>query len=181
MVQDTSAYYLLGYYSTNSKLDGKYRKLTVRVKRAGVDVRARPGYLAPTNEEMTASVAAAAVREAPTRVMSSLRGAASRRGPSTGLTYVESRDATYRRTERLRFEVGLPAAIPVTARLLGPTGTPVNVPITTSTRIDASTQQPILVADLTLAPLAQGAYELELILQPSTGAEVVAYRFVLVP
>lgn len=51
MIADVSSYYLLGYYSTNTKLDGRFRKLTVRVKRPRVDVRARPGYLAPTEAE----------------------------------------------------------------------------------------------------------------------------------
>jgi VWFA-related protein len=179
MVQDTGAYYLLGYYSTNTKLDGRYRRLTVRVKRKGVDVRARPGYLAPTKEEMTATTIAAAP-EKPTRVMSTLRGTAYRRGPSTGLAYVESEDDDYRRTERLRFEVRIPAPLTLTARLLGPTGAPINVPVATSTRTDASGQL-ILVADLTLAPLAQGEYELELVVEGASGPEVVAYRFALIP
>ena len=39
--------YLLGFYSTNEARDGKYRKLTVKVKRAGFAVRARSGYYAP--------------------------------------------------------------------------------------------------------------------------------------
>jgi VWFA-related protein len=52
IAQDTSSYYLLGYYSTNAKLDGKFRKISVRVKRPGVSVRARPGYLAPTDAEV---------------------------------------------------------------------------------------------------------------------------------
>ena len=47
IVSDLSSYYLLGYYS-NGKLDGKFHSITVRVKRPGVNVRARRGYLAAT-------------------------------------------------------------------------------------------------------------------------------------
>ncbi|MBK5295825.1 MAG: VWA domain-containing protein [Vicinamibacteria bacterium] len=66
IVDDMTSYYLLGYYSTNTKLDGKVRKIKVRVKRDGVDVRARRSYRAATEEEieqgtaqMTAAAAAA--------------------------------------------------------------------------------------------------------------------------
>jgi VWFA-related protein len=48
IVRESSTYYILGYYSTNEKRDGKYRSLDVRVKRPGLTVRARNGYLAPT-------------------------------------------------------------------------------------------------------------------------------------
>ena len=41
IADDLSSYYLLGYYSSNPKLDGGYRKIAVRVKRPGVQVRAR--------------------------------------------------------------------------------------------------------------------------------------------
>ena len=51
MMADVGSYYLMQYYSTNPKLDGRFRSITVRVKRPGVLVRARPGYLAPTEAE----------------------------------------------------------------------------------------------------------------------------------
>jgi VWFA-related protein len=60
IADDLTSYYLLGYYSSNTKLDGGYRKITVRVKRPGVSVRARRGYRAPTMEEVNASRSAAA-------------------------------------------------------------------------------------------------------------------------
>lgn len=46
MMRATSAYYLLGYTSTNAASDGKFRRITVRIDRPGVRVHARPGYLA---------------------------------------------------------------------------------------------------------------------------------------
>ena len=48
---DFNSYYLLGYTSTNGKPDGKYRKIRVTVKRPGVQVRAREGYLARRADE----------------------------------------------------------------------------------------------------------------------------------
>jgi VWFA-related protein len=48
IVRDSSYYYLLGYNSTQSQNDGKFHEIKVRVKRSGVDVRARKGYWALT-------------------------------------------------------------------------------------------------------------------------------------
>jgi hypothetical protein len=39
--------YSLGYYPTNAARDGKFRKVKIRTTRAGIVVRARPGYRAP--------------------------------------------------------------------------------------------------------------------------------------
>ena len=47
IVRENSNYYALGYSSTNERRDGRYRKLTVRVTRPGLQVRARKGYVAP--------------------------------------------------------------------------------------------------------------------------------------
>ena len=60
VVSDLSSYYLLGYTSTNSRFDGRFRSIKVRVKRPGVEVRARRGYQAPTEEEVASRALAAA-------------------------------------------------------------------------------------------------------------------------
>jgi len=46
---DTSAYYAIGFHSTNLARDGKYRKLTVKIDRPGVKLVYRPGYYAPAD------------------------------------------------------------------------------------------------------------------------------------
>jgi VWFA-related protein len=48
IADDTSSYYILGYRPTNTNFDGKFRQIAVHVKRAGVTVRARKGYMATT-------------------------------------------------------------------------------------------------------------------------------------
>lgn len=49
--RDNSTYYLIGYYSSNERRDGRYRKLTVRVRKPGLQVRARRGYVAQKGKE----------------------------------------------------------------------------------------------------------------------------------
>jgi hypothetical protein len=306
MMADLGSYYLMNYYSTNPKLDGRFRRITVRVKREGVEVRARPGYLAPTEAE--ARAAGVAVAGAPggpaalppvvTRALEMItpargnlpvriqaagsRGSiravveldpvtlklpewatggtvrvtidpekgsgpesqivtsvvdagmrsvvvasagkpfppgryiiraevtpksgripiqastaaivppeaaevgtgllALRRGPSTGLAYIATADPRFRRTERLRVELPLAAAgYAGSARLLTRTGQPMPLVATYSTRVDAAANVTFGVADIVLAPLAEGDYVLELTLVKGGRSEVVAYGFRIVP
>ena len=56
---DSSAYYLIAYESTQARPDGKFHEIHVRVKRPGVNVRARKGYMALTPREYELSQMAA--------------------------------------------------------------------------------------------------------------------------
>lgn len=307
---DVGSYYLLSYYSTNQKLDGKFRRIRVEVKRDGADVRARPGYLAPTEAEARAAgamieragakggppptVTRALDALAPTRgnlpvrvqavgarntiraiveldpataklpewiaggtlkltfepermpgaaassVQSQTKmvavdpgqrsividetdqplpagrymvraeltarngrlpiqvttfatvpadtaevgtgGLAARRGPSTGLAYVATADPRFRRTERLRVEVPLIGdGYTGTGRLLTRDGQPTALVVGFTTRTDATTKQQFGVADLTLAPLAEGEYVMELSIVKNGKTEVVSYGFRIIP
>ncbi len=57
IIRDSSAYYLVGYNSTPAPTDGKFHEIKVRVKRPGVQVRARKGYWAYTAEDVKRAVA----------------------------------------------------------------------------------------------------------------------------
>jgi VWFA-related protein len=53
LVDAMSSYYLLGYYTTNTKLDRKYRTIEVKVSAPGVKVTARHGYIAAPDAVVT--------------------------------------------------------------------------------------------------------------------------------
>jgi VWFA-related protein len=72
MAADMTSYYLLGYYSTNTALDGRYREIRVRVTRPGVTVRARRGYRAATPAEVEATAAIAARAAPPSPIETAL-------------------------------------------------------------------------------------------------------------
>ena len=51
IIRDSSAYYLVGYTSSQAPRDGKFHEIKVKVKRPGVQVRSRKGYWAYTEED----------------------------------------------------------------------------------------------------------------------------------
>jgi VWFA-related protein len=51
MQQERTIYYLLAYQPTNPAMDGKFRRVAVKVKRPKVTVKSRAGYLAAPAEQ----------------------------------------------------------------------------------------------------------------------------------
>jgi hypothetical protein len=118
-------------------------------------------------------------------VPASASGAASprvfRRGPATGGVAVATADRRFRRTERIRVE--WPLASPVADRrveLVGRTGRLMAIPVTVTERLDSGGTGPTVVAELALAPLAEGEYALVLRSGSgnAAGDPVVALRIV---
>jgi VWFA-related protein len=182
MMADLSSYYVMQYYSTNTKLDGRFRSIAVRVKRPGVQVRARPGYLAPTEAEMKVSPPPSnpSLPAGVTAIRRRVPIVALRRGPSTGREYVRADQPQFRRTERLRIEVVLPAgAINVTGRLMTSVGQQLPLPVTYSTA--QADGQTVHIAEVALAPLAQASYVLQLSYDVDGKKESVDYEFKLIP
>ncbi len=82
MVKELSSYYLLGYTSTVTARDGRFHPIQVRVKRPNVEVKARKGYWALTEDEARAMTAAPKAGPAP-EVANALEELASVVEPST--------------------------------------------------------------------------------------------------
>jgi VWFA-related protein len=103
-----------------------------------------------------------------------------RRGPSTGLAYLPTADSRFRRTERIRLEVPVMAeGVTTTGRMLNKEGQPMPLTVTTSERADGTMK--LAVAEVILAPLAEGEYVIELSCAAKTGTETVSYGFRIVP
>jgi VWFA-related protein len=182
--EDLSSYYLMGYYSTNSKLDGRYRTIKVRSKRPGVEVRARTGYRAASIAGVNAATKAAETvvpeeKAAITRALGAIEGDARaqgratvrgageplvfHRGPSTGNQLQPATARIFPRNDRLHIELeASPQSPPWIGALLDRTGTKTAVPVTVGERIDSASGQRWQTADVTLAPLGAGDYVIEL-------------------
>ena len=64
IVDDNSAYYVMGYYSTNDRRDGRFRKIEVKLpNKPGYVIRSRKGYVAPRGR---APETKAAAKDGPT-------------------------------------------------------------------------------------------------------------------
>jgi VWFA-related protein len=199
IADDLTSYYLLGYYSTNTKLDGKYRQIKVVSKQAGIDLRARRGYRAATQEEVARARAAAdapvsETKAALTRALGSLEadahGATSKRatrdeplvfhrGPTTGNKVEPAAAHIFPRSDRLHIELEAPGpGITWAGALLDRTGKTTPIPVTTGERTDAASGQRWLTADITLAPLGPGDYVISLTTtEPNQNAQrLVAIR-----
>jgi hypothetical protein len=107
---------------------------------------------------------------------------AARRGPSTGLAYVATADPRFRRTERLRLELPLMAeGFTVKGQMLTREGQPMPLLVNYSTRVDDERKVTIGVAEVVLAPLAEGEYVVEVTLEKGGRSDVVSYGFRIIP
>lgn len=159
---EVSTFYLLGYNSTNSATDGRFRRIEVRMADRRIDVRARRGYLAATAALMATRAAAPT---APTAVDAALETLAGIRnetalfvtgamaGANLDVTVelaaaVASRPAWQRGADiRLTVTDAAGTAIPATATIAsGERGARVSIAIPAESRgpwrVDASTAGP---------------------------------------
>jgi VWFA-related protein len=158
IADDLQAYYVLGYYTTNTRFDGGIRKISVKLK--GKSIRARREYRAPTDAEiaaMASPVAAPAskAQEEPAAIVG--EPTAFRVSPRQAPEQVRSPEVT--RVDRIR--VTWPILAPLDrreARLLDSTGKP--LPFDLPVSEDPSGKS--LVVELALAPFARGTYSIEL-------------------
>jgi len=66
ILEDNSSYYVLGYYPTNEKRDGRFRNIKVTVSTPGLKVRTRRGYVGPvSNKKENAAKGTPAERTSP--------------------------------------------------------------------------------------------------------------------
>ena len=175
----------MGYYSTNSKPDGKFRAIKVRSKRPGVEIRARRGYNTATAAEIAAARAATEIvvpeaKKALSRALGTIESDVRAQGRQTARAPGDPVVLPSRSVDREPGPARRPAACsraasgsawswkptpgtPVwTGAVLDRNGTKTAVPVVTGERTDAATGQRWLTADITLAPLAASDYAIEL-------------------
>jgi VWFA-related protein len=158
IADDMAAYYVLGYYTTNTNFDGGLRKITVKVN--GEKIRARSEYRAPTEGEIAAlakppSTSAPARDEGPPAVIGEpIAYRVTRMQPPERVPRLE-----FVRTDRLR--VVWPVLAPLDrreARMLDTAGKPLPFDLPVSEDPAART----VTVELPLAAFGRGVYSIEL-------------------
>jgi VWFA-related protein len=186
IANDMQSYYVLGYYTTNTKWDGGVRSIKVRLKPKRNTVRARRQYRAPTFEEITAIVAGPPPPGPPTAVEVALR-AIDRKASApddTRTTLVEKPEAFrsrgrrapepagvlhFARDERLRIEWQVKQTLDRrSVRVLDRAGHPLPVDLPLAEGLVPSA----LVVELPLSAFARSDYVVEL----TVGAGAVEER-----
>ena len=158
---DLQAYYVLGYYTTNTKWDGGVRSIKVKLKSGRSTIRARRQYRAPTLKEIAAMSAALSPPPAPAPAAPSPTPTLVRQPSAVivrGRTSVDGADLMkLARTDRVRVEwVTLGTLDRRTARILDRAGRPLPVDVPLTERDGR------ISVELPLAAFARGDYTLEL-------------------
>jgi len=104
IVRDASTYYMLGFNSDYRKNDGKFVRLNVRVKRQGLMVRARTGYV-NANQNEYAAAAKARVERGP--VVTALANPVASSGHQLRVTVAPFKGANGKATVVLTVETAL--------------------------------------------------------------------------
>ena len=152
---DLTSYYLLGYYSTNTRLDGRFRTLKVNIRQPGIEVRARRGYKAATAGEVAAarSAAAAPVPAATSSARDAVAGLSRLRAGSPLFTHA----VALLRTVWLAGELAQPATAAMNASVsVTASGT------TSSIEVPIAAGQRAFVAAVPLKAEATGALDIRL-------------------
>jgi VWFA-related protein len=167
IADDLGAYYLLGYYTTNTNWDGGIRTITVKLKSSGASVRARREYRAPTQAEMAALASAATAKPAePAPPHASLIGEPTVYTLALHAPPKAVATRQFARTDRLRIEWPILAeADNRQARILDSAGKPLPIDLPLS---EAGGK---LATELPLAPFARGDYQIELTATAATGTD----------
>jgi VWFA-related protein len=175
IADDQAAYYVLGYYTTNTTFDGGLRKITVKLK--GKNIRARRQYRAPTEAEIallaqpTPASRPAADSGPPAVIGEPTAYRLSRAQPPE-----RSRLLQFDRTDRLRVE--WPVLAPLDrreARLLDSAGKPMPIDLPLSENESTKT----VTVELPLAPFARGVYSVELTAGAGPRTEVRRLTFTM--
>jgi VWFA-related protein len=190
IANDVAAYYVLGYYTTNTTWDGKPRSIKVRLKPKGPStrlgtgstIRARRQYLAPTQVEIASlsPAAAAAKSSGPSPVDVALRAldpSGARPDPPMTPPPLLGLPRAYRvlprarepvavlhfsRADRMRIEWTVSAALDRrTIRVLDRTGKPLPVEVPLMDKTESEGER-VLAVELPLGSFAGADYVLDL-------------------